>query len=141
MSKIDRKRLAALERRLGAKIPADFIASLTNREPICEGNVALVIGNRIRDVRTTFRLDSSDDDSQIDSVYHLVGDVVPPNALPFAEDWAGNLFCLMLDGKDAGKVVFWDHERDADDHSVKLLSPSINDFYTSLVPDPRNADP
>jgi hypothetical protein len=135
---VDWQRLAALEQRLGEKIPPDFMATLTSREPIREGNVALVIGDRIRDVRTTFRLDASEEDDQIDTVYRLVWDAVPPKTLPFAEDWAGNFYCLMLAGPQAGKVVYWDHERDAGDDTVDLLAHSVEDFYARLVPDPRD---
>jgi hypothetical protein len=141
MGEIDTNRLTALERRLGSKLPADFIATLTLREPIREGNVALVRGDRIHDVRTTFRFDSSGGDDQIDAVYGRVYDAVPPNSLPFARDWAGNFYCLMLDGEYAGQVVFWDHERDADDHNVELLSQSIDEFYEGLIPDPRETGP
>ena len=139
VSDIDRTRLAALERRLGAEIPADFIATLTDREPVCEGSVAILLGDRIWDVRTTFRLDDSDKCDQIDYVYNLVGDAIPPMSLPFASDWAGNFYCLMLAGPHAGVVVHWDHERDAEDHTVETLAPSIGNFYARLVPDPRDA--
>ncbi len=138
MTSIDRARLNALESRLGAKFPADFLATLSNREPIREGNVVLNAHDRVWDIRTTFKLDDGDQSDQLDSVYKLVGDVLPIGMLPFAEDWGGNLYCIVLTGNSAGKVVWWDHERDDDDDSVVAIAESILELYSNLVPDPRD---
>lgn len=137
---IDRKRLKAMESRLGMKLPPDFTASLTEREPIREGSVVLVSSDRVWDVRSTFGLDVGDKADQLDFLHELFGDVLPPEALPFAEDWGGNFYCLMLSGPYAGQVVFWDHERDEGDHRVEPVAESIEKFYTGLLPDPREAD-
>jgi hypothetical protein len=136
----DQKRLSALESRLGAKLTPDFVATLINREAIREGSVALVTPHRVWDVRTTFGLDGGNNADQLDAVYQRVGDVLPPGALPFAEDWGGNFYCLMLAGPHVGRVVYWDHERDEGDHRVELVAGSIEEFYASLVPDPREPD-
>lgn len=141
MQSIDRKRLRALENRLGARLPAELIATLTDREPIREGNVAFVTADRVWDVRTTFVLDERAKSLQLDGVYDLVGDVLPPGALPFAADWGDNFYCVMLSGPCAGQVVYWDHERDEGDHRVEPVAGSITEFYSRLIPDPREAKP
>src|SRR5262249_60279849 len=137
VASIHRKRLAALESRLGTMFPAAFVATLIEREPIREGNVALVTPVRVWDIRTTFGLDDGDRSDQLDRVYELVGDVLPPGALPFAADWGGNFYCLMLAGPLAGQVVWWDHERDPGDDSVEPVAVSVGEFFSRLVPDPR----
>lgn len=134
---VDKKRLQKLERRLGSKLPPAFIATL-EQEPISEGNVVVVTEKGMCDVRTTFALDNGDECDQLDAVYDLVGDVVPSGALPFAENWAGDFFCLMLTGPMAGQVVFWDHERESGDDRVEPVTDSVSDFYARLVPDPRD---
>jgi hypothetical protein len=116
------------------------MAILREREPIRERNLALLTADRVWDVRKTFRLDSLADGDQLEQVYALVGDVLPPGALPFAEDLGGNFYCLMLSGPRIGQVVHWDHERDAGDHSVTPVSQSVPAFYASLVPDPRDSE-
>ena len=68
MGSIDRKRLKALESRLGVKLPPDFTATLRDREPIREGSVALVTADRVWDVRSTFGLDDRDRGDQLDRV-------------------------------------------------------------------------
>jgi hypothetical protein len=134
---VDRKRLATLESRIGQRLPADLLAALTDREPIREGRVALVTPNRIWDVRTSFTLGGGAVPDELDRVYELVGDVLPPGALPIAEDWGGNLYCLVLAGAAAGRVVYWDHERDPGDHRVAPVADSVRKFFSGLVPDPR----
>lgn len=140
MPSVDNKRLIEIESRLGTPLPSRFVATLHTREPIREGNLALVTARRVWDVRTTFTLDANGDDDQLDRVYDLVGDVLPPDTLAFAQDWGGNFYCLLLSGPSAGAVVCWDHERDADDFRVEPVADSIDAFYTGLVPDPRDAD-
>jgi hypothetical protein len=97
----------------------------------------LVTPDRIWDVRTTFALDHGNSADQLDRVYELVGDVLPPGPLPFAADWADNFYCLMLSGPLTGQVVWWDHERDEGDYSVEPVAATLTDFYAQLVPDPR----
>jgi hypothetical protein len=46
----------------------------------------------------------------------------------------------MLSGPLAGKVVYWDHERESDDHRVETVADSVAMFYAGLSPDPRDAD-
>jgi hypothetical protein len=137
MANMDLKRLSEFESRLGRKLPPDFKATLTEREPIREGNVALIKANRVWDIRTTFALDDGDRNGQLDVLYSLVGDVVPIGALPFAADWGDNLYCLMLSGPQSGQVVWWDHERDVGDNSVESVAESLRQFFEGLVPDPR----
>jgi len=118
-------------------LPTDYLATLTSREPIREGHVALVAPDRVWDVRTTFGLDEGDSSDQLDRVYELVGDVLPTATLPFAEDWGGNFYCLILSGPKTGQVVWWSHERDPDDDAVEPVATSVSEFYTRLVIDPR----
>jgi hypothetical protein len=134
---IDRERLKLLEQRLGAKLPTSLVATLVEREPIHEGNVVIVAPDRIWDIRSSFSLDDGDSSDQLDRMYELVGDVLPPAALPIAEDWGGNFYCVVLSGPLAGQVVFWDHERDEGDVSVESVAESLESFYSRLVPDPR----
>ena len=76
---------------------------------------------------------------QLDHVYALVDDVLPPSTIPVAADWGGNFYCLVLAGSQAGKIVYWDHERDLGDHRVEAVADSLDQFFASLVPDPDNA--
>lgn len=131
MANLDPKRVANLEADLGHKLPANLIAALT--QPKWPANVRLAIAapNRIWRVGTLFVLDKGKDFNQLDNLYHLVGDAVPRGTIPFAADPFDDFYLLVLQGKQAGKVVSWSHERDEDDDSV---SKSLEDFYARLVP-------
>jgi hypothetical protein len=135
----ERERLAALESRVGQRFPADLVAAILDREPIRGDGVALVTPRRIWDVRTSFTLAGGAESDRLDRVYELVGDVLPPDAVPIAEDWGGNFYCLMLSGPQAGHVVYWDHERDEGDHRVEPVAGSIGEFFSGLVPDPTES--
>jgi hypothetical protein len=137
---VDERRLIEMESRLGTRLPSDFVATLHTWEPIREGNLALVTAGRVWDVRTTFALDANADADQLDRVYDLIGDVLPPGTLPFAQDWGGNFYCVLLSGPSAGAVVYWDHERDEDDTHLEPVANSIEAFYSALIPDPRGGD-
>jgi hypothetical protein len=54
---------------------------------------------------------------------------IPPNYLPIATDFGGNLFLVS----PSGKVRFWDH----DDQTVVAAFDSIAGFLSALVPEPR----
>lgn len=137
MGRIDRGRLRALEAKIGCRLPSDFVRALGGLDPIRGGRVALITPDRIWDVRNSFGLDDGDRAGQLDDLYDMVGDVLPPGAVPFAEDWGGDLYCLMLSGSHSGQVVYWSHERDEDDMRVEPVAVSIASFFASLVPDPR----
>jgi hypothetical protein len=57
MTRLNRDRLKKFEARLGFALPADFVATLEQHEPVDEGDVAIVTPQRVWDVRTTFGLD------------------------------------------------------------------------------------
>src|SRR4051812_22915381 len=129
MGTIDQRRLTELESRIGRTLPHDLLAMLTEREPIREGSVALVTPDRNWDVRSTYSLDDSDEADQLDRVYERVGHALPPGALPFAVDWGGNFYCLILSGPSAGRVVFWDHERVAGNIHVEPVADSMEEYF------------
>lgn len=138
MGAINQSRIAALELLVGQKLPPELLALLSEREPILEGEVAFVTADRIWDVRTSYVLDDGDFRQQLDLLYGLVGDVLPPATVPVAADWGDNFYCLILAGPDAGKVVYWDHERDLGDHRVETVADSLPQFFSNLVPSPDN---
>ena len=138
MGTIDQSRLAALERRVGQRFPPELLALLSEQAPISQGEVAFVTPDRIWDVRTSYVLDDGDARQQLDRLYGLVGEVLPPATLPVAADWGDNFYCLVLAGPDAGKVVYWDHEREPGDHQVRMVAASLPQFFANLVSNPDN---
>ena len=138
MATINPSRRAALELRLGHALPAALLALLVERPPIVEGDVAFVTAERVWDVRTSYALDDGETGHQLDRLYQLIGDVLPPDTLPLASDWAGNFYCLVLAGARTGQVVYWDHERDLGDHRTELVADSLDQFFAHLVAEPHD---
>ena len=135
MNTPDPKRIHVVEQHVGVRLPAEYVQYLQKGQAITEGGFGIHIEGDQCGIRNTFRLDDADDTSQLDEVCRLVADVLPSGALPIAEDWAGNFFCLMLADPTVGQVVFWEHERDADDHSVVPVSISFQQFLRNIVPE------
>ena len=63
---------------------------------------------------------------------------VPRRMVPIADDPFGNVICISVSGKDAGKIYFWNHESelmqerrksgDVDDKAVSLVADSFEAF-------------
>ena len=74
--------------------------------------------------------------------YKIAQRRLPDEMIPIASDPFGNLFCLAVEGDDAGKVLFWDHEREPDDDeeevtsfpNVRFVADSFEEFLASLEP-------
>jgi SMI1-KNR4 cell-wall len=49
-------------------------------------------------------------------------DRIPQDFTPIADDVAGNILCLGVEGAQEGKIFFWDHENEMDE----------NDNYTNM---------
>lgn len=133
---IDRHRLEILEARLGATLPARFVATLVSREPVSEGRVAFVTPSRVWRVRTTYSLSNADATAaeQLDALYDLLSDVLPPHTLPFAADWAADFYLLALWAPHAGEIVYWHHAPGSGGHRVEPVAPSIDIFYSGFRP-------
>ena len=74
----------------------------------------------------------------LDAVRANVEGYVPDDAIAFAEDHGGNLFCLGLRGNYRGRVFFWHHEHSrpgvtrGDWHGMTLLAESFTIFLAAL---------
>ncbi len=57
--------------------------------------------------------------------YHLrmFGDRIPSHMAPIGVDPFGNLVLISLDGEDAGKIYFWDHENEVEEGEVPESAP------------------
>ena len=53
--------------------------------------------------------------------------------LPIAHDPLGNLLCIATGGEGAGRIYFWDHEREADGGEIRLLAESLPAFLANLA--------
>ena len=127
------ERIQQLETRLQKKLPQSYIQFLQTANRYGEGSKSVRFRGELWPIRNFFQLSEGAPDDQLDACYLSVYDVLPPFTLPIAEDWAGNFFLLVIGGQGAGRIVWWDHERDAGDDSVELVTESFSKFIDALV--------
>lgn len=67
--------------------------------------------------------------------FYLTGGRIPTYAIPFAKDFAGNLFCIRTDNEHFGEVCFWDHEFELTrrpEWNLAKISGSFHEFVSLL---------
>jgi hypothetical protein len=126
-------RLSALEQKVGASLPDAYKAFLAQHIALDEVGLYVSSNSDYWGVRSFFELGSGSKDHQIDEIYSLVGDVLPSNSLPVADDWAGNFYLLICSGAQSGSVVWWSHERELNDFSVQEVANSFAAFLELLA--------
>ena len=66
-------------------------------------------------------------------------DRIPAFLFPIARDPGGNLIGIATEGPDQGHVLFWDHEREADEgqppslKNLYLIANSFEEFLSGLT--------
>jgi hypothetical protein len=74
----------------------------------------------------------------LDYVLETFQDRMPASMFPIARDPGGNLICIAVEGADAGKVFFWDHEYEAEDgepptdRNIYIIADSFDQFLDML---------
>src|SRR3954469_2263234 len=127
-------RLARLERVLGTPLPSDYRQFL-RRHREDQDRPTMVVGADpdYRNVRTLFELGDGPNNAQLDEIYRLVGDVLPPGTIAIADDIGGNLYLLDYAGR--GGILWWDHEQDLGEDRVEAVAESFTAFLADLRPD------
>ncbi|MBD1822460.1 SMI1/KNR4 family protein [Cyanobacteria bacterium FACHB-DQ100] len=146
------EQLQAVEREIGAVLPADYREFLTHY-----GGYAAYSGSlssRIlkafpgadfigEEVPVNVFLGIKEDSSgayDLLSTYYCFRERMPFNFLPIAIDLLGNMICLAVSGEDQGSVYYWDREceEDVDEgeepgySNVYLLAISFDEFINML---------
>lgn len=130
-----------LERLLGSPLPDDYRAFLVKHNggvPTPAVFAFLQDGVQYHgEVRLFFSATGTGPDS-IRGILTIYKQRVPAGFLPIAADSCGNLVCLVLEGEQAGKVYFWDHEFECDEdevadfRNVSLVANSFEAFLKHL---------
>jgi hypothetical protein len=137
-----RQKIEKLEGELNISLPAPYKKFLSSHnvgvyERTCfdfldtDGNVnSSTINNFLfpesdgrYDLRTTYK-------------FYSDADRIPLGLLPVAKDFAGNLVCICVEGKDIGKVYYWDHELEFDVagyEDLAFLAPDFASFLSMLA--------
>jgi cell wall assembly regulator SMI1 len=137
-------KIDGLEKRLSIDLPPqykNFLISgdMKNYEEQCFDFLDSTEFKNSSTIRYFFQLESNDY-YDLEKTYQFYSDSerIPPDVLPIAEDFAGNLICICTNKNDAGKIYYWDHELEFDIHEYEDLSyvaPNLQSFLLDLKKD------
>lgn len=130
------------ERFLSRKFPKDyrnFLLKYNGGYPVPDC-FSFIDGKEGSSVQYFLKINSNQNHDDFLSNIRNYEQRIPSNFLPIACDPGGNQICIAINGKEYGKIYFWDHEAEADDNdppsmdNMTLIAQSFSDFLESLHP-------
>lgn len=145
--KLDDKKIAAFESRLGFSLPTsykEFLLRTNGGIPNPDVSFPFVEDGKPTEsvIDTFYMLKKNDDDMNLDEALEMFVEAgrMPSHFLPFAGDQFGNQLCLSLTKADYGVVYFWNSEREPDDGSqstsdnLSKVAANFEKFIETLQP-------
>jgi hypothetical protein len=126
------ERIKFVESLLGADLPDNYRSFLSGSFSQPADLLTVPSSGIELTVQEFLRLDDDADYLQLDSTFTRVRHALPPGMVPFARDIGGNFYCIIVTGTHDGRIVWWDHEREAGDHHVEDIADSFTSFMSSL---------
>ncbi len=89
-------------------------------------------------VRMFLGIDMEEETFGLPYVLETFGDRIPARMFPIAWDPGGNLILMVASGSEAGKIYFWDHEREAGEgkppteQNLQFIAASFDAFLDKL---------
>lgn len=137
------ERLEAFEKELGIELPnsyKEFLLTYNGGRP--EPAMFPIVGegdDTDGSIIAYFLGIKEGEFSSLTRYKRFIGDRVPKEFLPIAQDVGGNLVCLCTKGKDKGKIYFWDHEEESDIDgfptydNLYFVANDFEEFLNSVV--------
>jgi hypothetical protein len=132
--------LAQFETQIGFKLPEDYRSHLLakNGGIPYESDVWLPGEDEpCAQVRGAFGLHNGPEEWRLDYNYQFYKQHMLRGMLPIADDVGGNLFCIVLHGRERGRIYVWDHEMQVDrpaKRNYDFLANSFTEFLNMLRP-------
>jgi len=137
-----REEIARFEGRHGIVLPEDyarFLLKSNGGRPVPDG-FAVPGWPHVNSVLHHFHGLHDGNYYKLDEECARYSDRIPKDLMPIAADAVGNVICLGILGKRRGKIYFWDHEEELDDHgrsrqdyrNVYLVGNSLGEFLNKL---------
>jgi hypothetical protein len=138
------RKIDQAERHLGRPIPPayrQFLLKYNGGHP--DPSDFRMAGGRkgttqIGTVKSFLGINVPEETLNLDYVLETFRDRLPARLFPVARDPGGNLIGISTEGADAGKVYFWDHEREAEegepptDKNLYLIAESFDEFLDKV---------
>jgi hypothetical protein len=126
------ERVRSVEALLGTSLPPDYLAFLLRPVRPDASRIGVPFRDELWDVAQIFELGDGPDYLQLDATFRLVHDVLPRYHLPIAADHADNFFCLVVQGNQAGQIVWWDHEREEHELTTESVADSLSTWVSAM---------
>lgn len=137
---IPEKFITALEQGWRIRLPKDyknFLININGGKPKKklftlkdQSNNSLIAG--------LFGISEEEDYNILTRYPSMLGDRIPTNMFPIADDQGGNFILLSVKEADRGKVYFWDHNWEAEEgqmpdySNLTLIADSFDEFINNL---------
>ncbi|WP_027251436.1 SMI1/KNR4 family protein [Photobacterium halotolerans] len=138
--KVSDDAIKVLESFIGASLPEDYYVFLSSKgggypQPDCFRFMNEDEGSSIQ---RFYGLNRSDDYDLVRKL-KTYSNRIPSESIPVACDPGGNQICLMIRGKNRGKIYFLDHEFESEydpaipnEFNMKLISNSFTEFINGF---------
>jgi hypothetical protein len=132
---VDEAGVAMAERNLGLSLPQEYRGFIVENNGGLSSEGVFDIPGRGQSSIVFYGIRTGHDYSDLVVAYTGYRHRLPDGIVPIGFDPGGNLVCLSVDGEDAGKVWFWDHEKESNPptrQSLYWLADSFGSFVDSL---------
>lgn len=138
--KLEESALVDFEKRIGARLPSEYrIYQLNHNGGKPSPNDFIISKKEGEDsIHHFYGLHNGPDYLQLRSNYDTYYNRMPQEIIPIADDPFGNQICIGINGKYAGKIYFWDHERELNQFgrfnwlNIIKIADSFDQFLNSL---------
>jgi hypothetical protein len=95
-------------------------------------------GDQVGEVKRFFGINVPEKTLDLGYALETFRERLPKNLFPVARDPGGNLIGITTEGDAAGQILFWDHEREADegepptDRNLYFIADSFDEFLNGL---------
>lgn len=124
------EQIESIEKYFCVKLPQDYIECASKNDASYPSPDRFSVNGKIEVFNNLISL-NTDMETNIISVYENVKDKIEDNIIPFGDDPFGNLLCFDYRNGDNPTIVFWEHERAAQDKEAALLFASKS--FTELL--------
>jgi cell wall assembly regulator SMI1 len=128
--------LDAFEQTLGKRLPRayrDFLLAHNGGRPVPAVIDIDDCPSGATEVQVLLGLTGPVESETLEWSWNAFRDRIPERLLPIADDPFGNLFCLSLEGNDAGQVLFLDRYEESESRPY-FVAATFDDFLAMLRP-------
>lgn len=132
--KVTLEEVAAFEEKIGHRLPSayrDFLLAHNGGRPIPAVVDIDDCPSGASEVQVFLGLTGAFESETLEWSWNAFRGRIPERLLPIADDPFGNLFCLSLEGMDAGQILFLDRYEESESRPY-FVAKDFNEFLSKL---------